>query len=101
GANAQATQRAFEVLLPTVGAQLSRTLRDQFGGWVDLFQIQAGTLSDDASSTQAASAQNKYLSVLSGTRIGGEKQISDRLFLSFSTGLCQLGVTNDKEQQGG
>jgi translocation and assembly module TamB len=100
GANAQATQRAFEVLLPTVGAQLSRTLRDQFGGWVDLFQIQAGTLSDDASSTQAASAQNKYLSVLSGTRIGGEKQISDRLFLSFSTGLCQLGVTNDKEQQG-
>ena len=100
GANAQATQRAAEVLLPTVGAQLSRALRDQFGGWVDLFQIQTGTLSDDASSAQATTGQNPYRSVLSGTRLGGEKQISDRLFLSFSTGLCQLGVTNDKEQQG-
>ena len=38
--------------------------------------------------------------MLSGTRLGGEKQISDRLFLSFSTGLCQLGATNDKDQQG-
>ena len=100
GTNAQATQRAAEVLLPTGGALLSRALREQFGSWVDLFQIQAGTLSDDASSSQATSAQNQFRSVLSGTRLGGEKQISDRLFLSFSTGLCQLGVTNDKEQQG-
>ena len=100
GTNAQATQRAAEVLLPTGGALLSRALREQFGGWVDLFQIQAGTLSDDASSAQTTAGQNQFRSVLSGTRIGGEKQISDRLFLSFSTGLCQLGVTNDKEQQG-
>ena len=91
GTNAQATQRAAEVLLPTGGALLSRALREQFGGWVDLFQIQAGTLSDDASGAQATTGQNQYRSVLSGTRLGGEKQISDRLFLSFSTGLCQLG----------
>jgi hypothetical protein len=27
-------------------------------------------------------------SIFKSTRLGGEKQISDRLFLSFSTGLC-------------
>jgi translocation and assembly module TamB len=103
GSNADAAQRAAEVLLPTGGALLSRALREQFGGWVDLFQIQTGTLSDASSvsgSAGSTSAQNQFRSVLSGTRLGGEKQISDRLFLSFSTGLCQLGSSNDKEQQG-
>jgi translocation and assembly module TamB len=99
--SAAATQRAAEVLLPTGGALLSRALRDQFGGWVDLFQIQTGAVNDRAtSSTGTISAQQQFRSVLSGTRLGGEKQISDRLFLSFSTGLCQLGSSNDKEQQG-
>jgi translocation and assembly module TamB len=102
GSNAAATQRAAEVLLPTGGALLSRALREQFGGWVDLIQIQTGTLTDASvsGSTGATSAQNQFRSVLSGTRLGGEKQISDRLFLSFSTGLCQLGSSNDKDQQG-
>ena len=34
------------------------------------------------------------------TRLGGEKQIKDRLFLSFSTGLCQLRGSEDTSQQG-
>ncbi|HTK47838.1 MAG TPA: translocation/assembly module TamB domain-containing protein [Gemmatimonadaceae bacterium] len=97
--NAAAVQRAAEVMLPTTGAWLSRALRDQLGGWVDLFQIQTGTL-DQTSASQSGSAQDQFRSVLSGTRLGGEKQISDRLFLSFSTGLCQLGSSTDKEQQG-
>jgi hypothetical protein len=95
---AAATQRAAEVLLPTGGALLSRALRDQFGGWVDLFQIQTGASDRESNSQNALTDQ--FRSVLSGTRLGGEKQISDRLFLSFSTGLCQLGSSNDKEQQG-
>ncbi|MDB4883092.1 MAG: hypothetical protein JWL95_1858 [Gemmatimonadetes bacterium] len=95
--NAAATQRAAEVLLPTGGALLSRALRDQLGGWVDMFQIQTGA-SDQLGQTTAVSDQFK--SVLSGTRLGGEKQISDRLFLSFSTGLCQFGSSDNKEQTG-
>jgi hypothetical protein len=41
-------------------------------------------------------------SILSSTRLGGEKQISDKLYLSFSTGLCQLGGggSSDASQQG-
>ena len=97
--NAAATQRVAEVLLPTTGAWLSRSLRDQLGGWVDLFQIQTGTLGTETGASNG-SAQDQFRSVLSGTRLGGEKQISDRLFLSFSTGLCQLGSSTDKEQQG-
>jgi hypothetical protein len=95
--NAAATQRAAEVLLPTGGALLSRALRDQLGGWVDLFQIQTGA--SDQLSGQATAVSDQFKSVLSGTRLGGEKQISDRLFLSFSTGLCQLS-NSDKEQTG-
>jgi translocation and assembly module TamB len=93
--NAAAAQRAAEVLLPTGGALLSRALREQLGGWVDMFQIQTGAA--DTYGPQAVGDQ--FRSVLSGTRLGGEKQISDRLFLSFSTGLCQFGSDN-KEQSG-
>jgi len=99
--NTAAAQRAAEVLLPTGSALLSRALRDQLGGWVDLFQIQTGAVDERATNSSARNtASENFRSVLSGTRLGGEKQISDRLFLSFSTGLCQLGSTTDKEQQG-
>jgi translocation and assembly module TamB len=95
--NAAAAQRAAEVLLPTGGALLSRALRDQLGGWVDMFQIQTGA--SDAFGSQTP-VSDQFKSVLSGTRLGGEKQISDRLFLSFSTGLCQFGNTENKDQSG-
>ena len=100
-ANTQVAQAALDVLLPTGSAWLSRGLRDQLGGWVDLFQIQTGAADERVTnSSQRLSASENFTSVLRGTRLGGEKQISDRLFLSFSTGLCQLGSSNDKEQQG-
>ncbi|HKP15724.1 MAG TPA: translocation/assembly module TamB domain-containing protein [Gemmatimonadaceae bacterium] len=99
-ASTQATQAALDVLLPTTSAVLSRALRDQFGGWFDMFQIQTGSADDVATAASAGtSAQDNFRSVLSGTRLGGEKQISDRLFLSFSTGLCPFG-SNEKDQQG-
>jgi translocation and assembly module TamB len=84
--NTAATQRALEFVLPTAGALASRVLRDQLGGIVDLVQIQAGAVGDQSSST---TSQNKgqFFNILSSTRLGGEKQISDKLFFSFSTGL--------------
>ncbi|MEP6617894.1 MAG: translocation/assembly module TamB domain-containing protein [bacterium] len=83
--NTPAAQRALEFVLPSAGAYVSRVLRDQLGGFVDLFQIQSGAASDPLSTSSTTSSQ--FRSFLSSTRIGGEKQISDRLFLSFSTGL--------------
>jgi hypothetical protein len=60
---------------------------------------------DDEVATSASAgtrAQDSFLNVLSSTRLGGEKQISDRLFLSFSAGLCALGAGSgtDRQQQG-
>jgi translocation and assembly module TamB len=98
-ASTQAYQAAADVLLPTGSALLSRALRDQLGGWVDLLQIQAGD-TRETSSSQRVTASENFNSVLSGTRIGGEKQISDRLFFSFSTGLCSLYSGSDRSDQG-
>jgi translocation and assembly module TamB len=95
--NTAAAQRALEFVLPTAGAYVSRVLRDQLGGIVDQVQIQSGAVSDQTSaSTNATTSQ--FRSFLSSTRIGGEKQISDRLFLSFSTGLSAF--CDDPGQQG-
>jgi translocation and assembly module TamB len=84
--NTAATQRALEFVLPTAGALASRVLRDQLGGIVDLVQIQAGAVGDQSSGTTSPS-KGQFFSILSSTRLGGEKQISDKLFFSFSTGL--------------
>jgi len=100
-ANTQAARAAADVLLPTGSAMLSRALRDQLGGWVDLFQIQSGSADvRETAGSQRQTASENFRDVLSGTRLGGEKQISDRLFFSFSTGLCSLSTGADKEQQG-
>jgi translocation and assembly module TamB len=92
-----AAQRAVEFLLPTVNATVSRALRDQLGDFVDAFQIQSGAANGQLATAQGASSP--FRSFLSSTRLGGEKQIRERLFLSFSTGLCQLG-SDDPTQQG-
>ena len=92
-----ASQRALEFALPTLGAIGGRALRDQFGGVMDLFQVQSGAVSDQAPAT---TNNNQFLSILSSTRLGGEKQISDRLFLSFSTGLCFANQTGEDPNGG-
>jgi translocation and assembly module TamB len=84
--NVPAAQRAYEFVLPTAGALVSRALREQLGGVVDLFQIQSGAVNDPLSTTENSPGQ--FRSFLQSTRLGGEKRISDKLFLSFSTGLC-------------
>ncbi len=98
GLDVAASQRAAEFLLPTVNAAVSRALRDQLGGFVDLIQIQSGAAIDPLASGDASSSP--FGSFLYSTRVGGEKQIKDRLFLSFSTGLCQLPGSQYASEQG-
>jgi translocation and assembly module TamB len=96
GTSATNVQRASDILLPSLSATLSQKLRDQFG-FMDLFQIQSGQVADQ-SPTAAANAGG-VTSIFRSTRLGGEKQISDRLFLSFSTGLCPFSSA-DNENSG-
>ena len=99
GLDVAASQRAVEFLLPTVNATVSRALREQLGGFVDLIQIQSGAAIDPLS-VAGGTASSPLRSFLYSTRLGGEKQIRDRLFLSFSTGLCQLPGSDYTSQQG-
>jgi translocation and assembly module TamB len=89
------TQRAMEFLLPTVSASLSQALRNQIG-FMDLFYFQSGAVSDPTTSAQNPKGQFDFLYQ---TRLGGEKQISDRLFLSFSTGLCPFASSTGTSDQ--
>jgi translocation and assembly module TamB len=89
------TQRAMEFLLPTVSASLSQALRNQIG-FMDLFYFQSGAVSDPTTSAQNPTGQFDFLYQ---TRLGGEKQISDRLFLSFSTGLCPFASSTGTSDQ--
>jgi translocation and assembly module TamB len=96
-------RQAVDIFLPTLGAMGSAALRDQLGSFVDLFQIQSG--SSDAG-TPAGSAGTSALgsqlgSFLSSTRVGAEKQLSSRLFLSVSTGLCGLGGIGGQSDRSG
>ncbi|MES2178429.1 MAG: translocation/assembly module TamB domain-containing protein [Gemmatimonadota bacterium] len=100
GQDVAASQRAFEFVLPSLGASVSRALREQLGGVVDLIQIQSGAVNDPLANS---SSSTQFKSILYSTRLGGERQIKDKLFLSFSAGLCQLGgtaATDDPSQQG-
>jgi len=98
---ALALEREDDVLGGDFARDHGAELRDQLGGWVDLFQIQSGSADvRETAGSQRQTASENFRDVLSGTRLGGEKQISDRLFFSFSTGLCSLSTGADKEQQG-
>ena len=93
-------RQALDVVLPTLGAYGSQKLRDQFGSFVDLFQIETGSsdASDATLSTTSCALGSQICSALSSTRIGAEKQLSSRLFLSVTTGLCAVpGIGNGQE----
>jgi translocation and assembly module TamB len=74
-------------VLPTLSASVNQALRDQLG-FMDLFRIQSGSVEQLPGTANTPGEQ--VASVFKSTRVGGEKQISDRFFLSFSTGLCPV-----------
>lgn len=80
-------QQVADFALPTGSAYLNQALRDQFS-FMDVFQIQSGGVYDQPLASNSGGGQ--VMSIFKSTRLGGEKQIRDRLFLSFSTGLCAL-----------
>ena len=88
GANQSYLQTAAQVLLPTASSVLAQTLRGQLGSTVDALQFQAGATDQPASQRQTTRGAANQL--LSGARLGAEKQITNNLFFSMSTGLCQL-----------
>jgi translocation and assembly module TamB len=93
-------KRALDILIPSGSAMLNQALRDQFS-FMDLFQIQSGTSADQSLGSGTLTAGEQVKGIFASTRLGGEKQISDRLFLSFSTGLCPAFSGGADEQNSG
>jgi translocation and assembly module TamB len=85
--NPDVTQTLAQVLAPTASAVLGNALRGSLGSWVDLLQFQGGATDQ----TQATTTQPGLLqSFLANASIGGETQVTNKLFFTFSAGLCQL-----------
>ncbi len=69
-------------LLPTAGALLEEKLSEEFGGFIDLFQIQAGGYKE--------SSEGGGRAIASGSRIGIGTQWGDHTFVTANAGLCGL-----------
>jgi hypothetical protein len=64
-----------------------------------VLHVESGETVNDSRASGTSGSGNQFNSLYT-TRVGGEKQISDRLFLSFSTGLCQLAGGSSSSEQG-
>ncbi|HEY0997719.1 MAG TPA: translocation/assembly module TamB domain-containing protein [Gemmatimonadaceae bacterium] len=77
------TQTGLSLLLPSLGTRLGQELRKQFP-WVDQLTLETGAADVSAGTPVTSEVQRALLN----SRLGAEKQISDRLFASLSAGLC-------------
>jgi hypothetical protein len=59
-----------------------------------MFQFQAGATQTDPAQTART---NTAVDFFANARLGGEKQITNNLFFSFSAGLCQLGAGSEND----
>lgn len=80
-------QLAAQTLFPSLQTFGATQLRGVLGSWADMFQLRPGSLDPSAFSTDNRQAVSD---VLWTSRLGGEKQITDNLFVSLSTGICQF-----------
>ena len=73
-------------------------LRNAVGSWVDVLQFQGGA--SQLKALGANEARNSFRDYFFGARLGGEKQISNNLFFSFSAGLCSLSGQTPAQTNG-
>jgi translocation and assembly module TamB len=88
GANQTYLQTAAQVLLPTASSVLAHTLRGQLGSTFDILQFQPGATDEATAKGQSTTSAARQF--FSGARLGGDRQITNNLYFSISTGLCQL-----------
>ena len=87
--DASVVQQVSNVIAPTIGAYAGEALRNAIGlNIVDVISIQSGAA--PIVSGSSGTTQSSLRDYVFGTRLGGEKQLSNNLFLSFSAGLCSL-----------
>jgi translocation and assembly module TamB len=93
-----AVQLAAQTLFPSLQTFGASQLRNVLGSWADVLQVRFGStdltaLSGGRSSTTQGEALRQ---ILWNSRLGAEKQLTDRVFVSLSTGICQLSQSNSQ-----
>jgi len=81
-------QQVSNVVAPTLSSYAEAGLKSTpFGNLVDVLQISSGAA---PTALQTNTSQSTFKDYFFGARLGGEKQLSNNLFFSFSAGLCSL-----------
>jgi len=95
--NAQTVDLVASLLSPIASSVVTEQLRKRvLGRLVD--QLRLETANGDVSSSTPG--QNAFQSYLLNTRVAGDKElIKDRVYLTFSTGLCGFNSQYQKETQ--
>lgn len=86
------TQLALQTLVPTGQAVTNQVLGRLLGSFADNVSLRPGAF--DTESLWNAKGGDAFRYMLFTTRIGTEVQLSDNVFVSLSTGLCQLDRSN-------
>jgi len=92
--NKGVVQLAAQTLLPTAQSIASSQLRDVLGPWADIVQLRLGSADVTALEGQSRQTGAALQDILYTSRVGAEKQLTDRLFVSVSTGFCQWRPEN-------
>lgn len=83
-------QLAAQTLFPSLQTFGASQLRGILGSWADMFQLRPGSADPSTFGNDNAKA---FSDVLWTSRLGGEKQITENLFVSLTTGICQFQGT--------
>ncbi|HJQ20870.1 MAG TPA: translocation/assembly module TamB domain-containing protein, partial [Gemmatimonadaceae bacterium] len=86
-------QVAVQTIYPTLQTVAQSSLRNVLGPWADIVQVRPG--SSDASNFEQNSAQF-FNDVFWTSRLGAEKQLTENVYVSLSTGICQLRPSNSQ-----
>ena len=87
-------QLAAQTLFPSLQTFGASQLRGVLGSWVD-FRFGSTDLTALSGGRSGSTTQGDALrQIFFNSRLGAEKQLNDNLFVSLSTGICQLSQSN-------
>jgi translocation and assembly module TamB len=87
-------QLAAQTLFPSLQTFGASQLRGVLGSWVD-FRFGSTDLSALSGRVNNNTTQSEaFKQIFLNSRVGAEKQLTDKVFVSLSTGICQLSQSN-------
>ena len=92
-------QLAAQTLLPSAQTIAASQLRGVLGSSADIVRVQLGSADLGSVFGRENGSKGSFTDIFWTSRLGAEKQISDKVFVSVSTGICQLSrQTNQSDQ---